>query len=164
VRLVIFALVAATAAAVAQSIDAPARSTCHPTTTTPLLRANLDRDREVEEVTATNLSCAHEMAFGVQDECDGRPNHHRLRGSGFRNERRVFNANARADGDEFLYILRQPETRAPDLGTSALIHLVKRTATGVRLRATSFSIAQVRSRHRHPATAAWWTSTWRRCS
>jgi hypothetical protein len=90
------------------------------------LRANLDRDRALEAVTITNVSCAHERAFGIQDACRGE-RQYQLPGSGFRHELRVAEANGRADGREFFYILRQPDTRAPELGTSALVHLVQRS-------------------------------------
>jgi hypothetical protein len=106
--------------------EAPAMRACHPSITETILRANLDRDRALEAVTTTNVSCAHERAFGIHDACHGE-RQYRLPGSGFRHELRVAEANGRADGREFFYILRQPETRAPELGTSALVHLVQRS-------------------------------------
>ncbi len=105
--------------------NAPAAPSCHPSFTDPLLRANLDRDPALEVVTGTNVSCAHEIAFGVTDECRGRRKEHRLPGRGLRNERKVVEANRLADGREFLYILRQPDSAAPELGTAALVHLAR---------------------------------------
>jgi hypothetical protein len=112
-----------------RAADSSARLGCHPTFTDPLLRANLDRDRAFEVVTVTNVSCAHEIAFGVEDHCRGQRKAYRLPGKGFRNERRVIEANRVSDGREFFYILREPENRAPDLGTAALLHLAQ-PATG----------------------------------
>lgn len=108
-----------------QVAESPARLTCHPTFTTPILRANLDRDSALEAVTVTNVTCAHEIAFGVEDRCGGQRRRYRLPGTGFRNERRIAEANRVPDGREFFYILRQPETRAPELGTAGLVHLVR---------------------------------------
>ena len=105
--------------------DSPATSACHPTFTDPILRANLDEDRALEAVTRTNVSCAHEIAFGIDDQCRGQRNSFRMPGKGFRNERRVLDANRTPDGREFFYILREPEHRAPELGTAALVHLVR---------------------------------------
>jgi hypothetical protein len=128
VRIALLALVLAAGIAAARAVDSPARASCHPTITTPLFRANLDRDRAREEVTATNVSCAHEYAYGVADQCAYHRQHHWLSGSGIQTERRIVQANGIADGREFFYVLRRSPARAPDLGTAAVVHLVRLSA------------------------------------
>jgi hypothetical protein len=105
--------------------DSSAINTCHPTMTTTALRANLDRDRTHEEITTTNVSCDHEYAYGVRDFCEHRWASHWLNGTGLLDSRRVLQANGVRDGMEFFYVLRRSDHRAPDLGTAALVHLVK---------------------------------------
>ena len=124
-RIAILALVLAAGVAATRVVDAPASADCHPTMTTPVLRANLDRDRGREEVTITNVSCAHEYAYGVADQCAHHRQHHWLAGTGIQKERRVVEANGVADGREFFYVLNRDPARAPDLGAAAVVHLVR---------------------------------------
>jgi hypothetical protein len=96
--------------------------------TAPVLSANLDRDRSLEEVTATNVNCAHEIAYGINDVCPYDKKHHWLIGTGFQKKRQVLEANGVADGREFFYVLERAEHRAPDIGTAGLVHLVRLTS------------------------------------
>ena len=105
--------------------ESPATSSCHPSIATTVARANLDRGRGREEVTATNVSCAHEYAYAIKDVCGYHATSHWLTGTGFLDERRVLDANSTRDGAELFYILRRGNHRAPDLGTAALVHLVR---------------------------------------
>jgi hypothetical protein len=110
---------------VAGPVESPARTACHPTVTSPVLRANLDGDRAREEVTITNVNCAHEYAYGVNDVCPHYRTHHWLPGTGFHDTRAVVDANGIGDGRELFYVLRRGPHRAPDLGTAALVRLVR---------------------------------------
>ena len=109
------------------SAEAPATSACHPTITVPVVRANLDRDRAIEEVTLTNMNCAHEYTYGINDLCGARKTHHWLSGLGLQDSRSVVEANSVADGREFFYVVRRAAHRAPDLGVAGLVHLVRVT-------------------------------------
>ena len=124
-RIAILALVLAAGVAATRVVDSPARADCHPTMTTPVLRANLDHDRGREEVTITNVSCAHEYAYGIADQCAYHRQHHVLAGTGVQKKRSVVEANGVADGREFFYVLNRDPARAPDLGTAAIVHLVR---------------------------------------
>jgi hypothetical protein len=123
------ALWVAVAAFAVPGDDSRAAGACHPTITQPVLRANLDRDRAAEEITLTNMNCAHEYAYGINDACGSASHmtHHWLKGIGVQEARAVVEANRVADGREFFYVLHRADHRAPDLGSAGLVHLVRVT-------------------------------------
>jgi hypothetical protein len=114
----------ATAALLAGSVgDSAATTACHPNTTTPILRGNLDRDASREVITATNVTCSHEYAYSIDDRCLNVTNHHWLSGQGIQRERKLANVNGNArDGREFFYVFRRE--RPDDIGSAHLVHLV----------------------------------------
>jgi len=108
-----------------ESADAPAKATCHPTITQQILRANLDRDRELEIVNATNVSCAHDYALSIDDRCVAQNRRYPLPGLG--RQRQVVNveANAQPDGRELFYALRD-SSKGIEGGAVAVLHLASR--------------------------------------
>jgi hypothetical protein len=108
-----------------ESADAPAKATCHPTSTQQILRANLDRDRELEIVNATNVNCAHDYALSIDDRCAAQSRHYPLPGLG--RQRQIMNAeaNAQPDGRELFYAIRD-STKGIEGGAVAVLHLASR--------------------------------------
>lgn len=141
--------------------DSPATSGCHPTMTDTILRANLDRDRALEAVEATNVSCGHAYALSVRDSCGGVTQTHRLRGAGQREEVRVEEANAQPDGRELFYALHGSIAKGIERSAVAVVHLAKPTRTACpqprylflfrpdrKLRAFDARLADLDPRHR----------------
>jgi hypothetical protein len=124
-RGVILVLVLAGALLAGESVDAPAKATCHPTITQRILRANLDRDRELEIVNATNVNCAHDYALSIDDRCAAQSRHYPLPGLG--RQRQIMNAeaNAQPDGRELFYAIRD-STKGIEGGAVAVLHLASR--------------------------------------
>lgn len=106
-----------------QVSDSRGTTDCHPTTTTTIRRANLDSDSQREAVAATNVTCAHDYSLSIVDECEHRQQSHWLRGMGATRTVEIVEANSRNDGRELFYVLRRGKSRAPDLGTAAVVHL-----------------------------------------
>jgi hypothetical protein len=124
-RGVILVLVLAGALLAGESVDAPAKATCHPTITQRILRANLDRDRELEIVNATNVNCAHDYALSIDDRCSAQSRHYRLPGLGRQRQIMSVEANAQPDGRELFYAIRD-STKGIEGGAVAVLHLASR--------------------------------------
>lgn len=119
--------------AAALSIDAtnsPARTNCHPTSTTTVRRGNLDTDRAREAVTATNVNCDHDYSLSIVDECPHVSKSHSLRGIGRIAQHEIIEANHRNDGRELFYVLSRDDAYAPDIGTAGVVHLRRLRSTG----------------------------------
>jgi hypothetical protein len=124
-RGVFLALVFAVALCTGEIADSPARTTCHPTFTDPILRANLDRDGELEVVNATNVSCAHDYALSIDDRCREQTRHYPLPGRGRQRQVANVEANAKPDGRELFYAIRD-STKGIEGGGVAVLHLAPR--------------------------------------
>lgn len=124
-RGVILALVFAVALLTGEIADSPAKTTCHPTFTDPILRANLDRDGELEVVNATNVSCAHDYALSIDDRCRAQTRHYPLPGLGQRRQVVNAEANAQRDGQELFYVF-STSSKGIERGVAAVVHLAPR--------------------------------------
>lgn len=124
-RGLILALLVAVALCMGEIADSPAKTTCHPTFTDPILRANLDRDGELEVVNATNVSCAHDHALSIDDRCRAQTRHYALPGLGQRRQVVNVEANAQRDGKELFYVFRA-SSKGIQGGAAAVLHLAPR--------------------------------------